>query len=374
MRKKVLLYSQHLSGTGHFVRMFEIASNLAENCDIYLIDGGRFIPRKKPQFDFKIINISPIFRQEGNLKSVENRHIDQIMLERKQILLELIENIKPDVIIIEHFPFSKWILFDEITNFIKKSKSININVKIICSIRDIPINTCDEPAQDYQEKVTQILEQYFDLILIHSDPDLICLENYIPWLNNLKIPFVYTGYISEKLNINSLNNKQNLILVSLGGLNNRNLILTCAKAWHNLNLDNYKMLIFAPLFISETEFLQVTTEIKNINDNIEFKPFTNNFINYLSQARLSISQAGYNTCMNILETCTPNILIPNQKMSDQIMRSQRLAELNLTTYLDVNNLNIENLSHHIINSLKQEQLNHNINLGGAVITNQIINI
>ena len=141
-KKKILLYSQHLSGTGHFIRMFEIACTLAENNDIYLINGGRFIPRRKPKFPFKIINIPPIFRFEDNLKSVNNYQIDKIMKERKNILLQLIENIKSDVIIIEHFPFSKWVLYDEIISIVEKAKKINYTLKIICSIRDIPIKTC----------------------------------------------------------------------------------------------------------------------------------------------------------------------------------------------------------------------------------------
>jgi len=50
---RVLLYTQHLSGTGHFVRIFEIARALAERYEVYLIDGGRLIPRHPPHTPFK---------------------------------------------------------------------------------------------------------------------------------------------------------------------------------------------------------------------------------------------------------------------------------------------------------------------------------
>ena len=42
---RVLCHAQHLSGVGHFVRMHAIASGLGRTHDVYLVDGGRRVPR-----------------------------------------------------------------------------------------------------------------------------------------------------------------------------------------------------------------------------------------------------------------------------------------------------------------------------------------
>ena len=173
------------------------------------------------------------------------------------------------------------------------------------------------------------------------------------------------------------NNLKKLISVSLGGLNNSQLILTCAKSWQKIKekslLEDYKMIIFAPLFMTDSEFNHLKKEINIINPKIEFKAFTTDFIDYLSNSSLSISQAGYNTCMNILEINIPNILIPNLKMSDQLLRSQRLSQLKLTTYLNPENLNHKLLIKTILHSISQEIIQHNINLDGAKLTAKITN-
>jgi predicted glycosyltransferase len=54
--------------------------------------------------------------------------------------------------------------------------------------------------------------------------------------------------------------------------------------------------------------------------------FTPDFLSYLKAADLSVSMAGYNTCMNILAAKTPAIVWPFSQNREQRFRAERLAQ------------------------------------------------
>jgi predicted glycosyltransferase len=54
--------------------------------------------------------------------------------------------------------------------------------------------------------------------------------------------------------------------------------------------------------------------------------FTPDFLSYLEAADLSVSMAGYNTCMNILAAKTPAIVWPFSQNREQRLRAERLAQ------------------------------------------------
>ncbi len=377
------LYVQHLSGTGHFVRIFEIARILAKKNQVYLVDGGRCVPRLDSEFPFETIKLPRIYRQDGDLASVDSRlNIQVVMERRKNILLQCIETIKPDVLLIEHFPFSKAILAPEIIPIINLARSLNPQVKIVCSIRDIcPLTKYESDPEKHRLNVLTNLEKYFDLILVHSAPNLVKLEDYIPWRSEIQIPIKYTGYVSQKLSIN-LSRKQRLIfkesppiIVSVGGNGSFDIISKCIKTWQEYLpkklKSERKLIIFLPLFMQDDEINLIYDRITD--KSIEIKKFTANFLDWMEIAALSISQSGYNTCMNILETKTPAILIPDLKMSDQLPRAKKLSELGLVNMINPNELNYNILTEAIVTQINSCFPTHYINVDGADKTCEILN-
>lgn len=376
--QRFFIYVQHLSGTGHFVRIFEIARILAEKHQVYLVDGGRAIPRLTPQFPFEKIKLPPIYRLEGNLVPVDsNLNIQAVMETRKNILLKSIETIKPDVLLIEHFPFSKAILAPEIIPIINRARKVNPQVKIICSLRDICPNTKYElNPEQHRSEVLFYLEQYFDAILVHSDPNIVKLEDYVSWRSQIKIPIKYTGYVSQKvptkLKIQQelTPNKLPPVIVSAGGNGSLSLIGECIKTWQEclpkkIGFDR-QLIIFLPLFIADNQINQIHHQITD--KSIVIKKFTPNFLEWMQIAALSICQSGYNTCTNILETKTPAILIPDLQMSDQLPRATRLSELGLVKMIKPDEINSKILTSAIITQIDSTFPSHNINLDGGYKT------
>ncbi len=66
---------------------------------------------------------------------------------------------------------------------------------------------------------------------------------------------------------------------------------------------------------------------------MEVTRFTPEFVSFLAAADLSISMAGYNTCMNILAAGVPSLVWPFAQNQEQRLRAEKLADLGLLTLL-----------------------------------------
>jgi predicted glycosyltransferase len=85
----------------------------------------------------------------------------------------------------------------------------------------------------------------------------------------------------------------------------------------------------------------------------------------MAAADLSISQAGYNACTNVLETRVRSILVPNPATLDQVIRAGRLAERGLARALDAESLDPERLAAAIVDALAAPAPVHQVDLDGA---------
>ena len=90
-------------------------------------------------------------------------------------------------------------------------------------------------------------------------------------------------------------------------------------------LNGREMVIFAGAFIDETHF-DALRELCG-DGPFRIERFTSNFLAWMKNADLSISRAGYNTCMNVLETQVPSILVRVLRWMIQEFRAQQLMDL-----------------------------------------------
>ncbi len=419
-KKRIVFFSQHLLGVGHHFRNFQIVRALAKIHEVYFVDGGR---------EVRSIDIPSVttIRLPALFKDLESQRIvcedpkfslREAQEKRRQIFLEKIAQIRPDIFVIELFPFARSILYKELIPAIQKAKAINPEVKVICSVREIikkapekELSTKRPPhpetlffvprmiwyavsfwrkdernkrlARLYYERVIPVLNRYFDYVLVHGDPRLFQLESFFPWTENIEIPIEYTGYVSEKLEVPDSDTQKMIdeqgpyVLVSVGGgILGWDLITTAVTAWkilcENGYVQNMKMVIFAGVFMKDAEY----DAIKKMctGDAFYLSRFTNNFLQWMQNAELSISQAGYNTCMNVLETGVRAILVPILRYVDidQNIRVQKLADLGVVDTIRSESLNSENLIIAMTDRLKRPRFRHDIVMDGALKTKEFI--
>ena len=350
---------------GHHFRNRQIISALVDEYEVYFIDGGRSVPGATLPASVQTYHLTPVFKDltSGCLTSETGYDIQTVLKARKQALNKVVARICPDIFIIEYFPFARWELASELLAAICKARSINLNIRIICSLRDVPRRTQNA------DRVFSILNHHFNALLIHADPQLTRLEDHFLHTNKIHIPVHYTGYVVEPLkDVDRGFQKQNSVLVSAGGgADGYDLINPCIKAWQHLYqrgiVKDRKMVIFTGPFMPQAQYADL--EHMCNGGPFQIDRFTSHFLQWMQCADLSISRAGYNTCMNILETCTKAILVPGALVSDQKFRAKRMATLGLAECTAGDKLNPFCLAEAIQRGLAKERLHHNISLNGA---------
>ena len=401
-RKRIVFYSQHLMGVGHHFRNREIVRALSQNHQVYFVDGGRPIPGGDLPDTVKRIQLSPVFASEEGLSSDEpERDIQEVLRERCDVLCEAIENIDPDMFMIEFFPFDRWGFRSELISAIESARSINPDVKVICSLRDIPmraktVDLIGPPMPDalvstlrfdsvsiggmqyvhtlmarrYYAEVCPTLNTHFDVLLIHGDTKVTRLEEHFPWVEDIEIPIEYTGYVSEKLKSEQRRDglPKRFVLVSAGGgAEAYELIVPCIEAWKLLLeqgiTQGREMVIFTGPFVQDDQF----ESLKQMCDGRPFRlsRFVPDFLSWMDVADFSISRAGYNTCMNVLETGTPALLVPSVPMGDQVFRAEKLSELGLADVIASVDLSPDIVADVIAKGLSRSRTRHDIALDGA---------
>lgn len=373
-KKRIVFYSQHLVGVGHHFRNRQIIRALADEYDVYFVDGGRPVPGATLPASVQIHHLTPVFKDliTGRLTSETECDIQTVLKARKHALNSLITRVCPDVFIIEYFPFARWELADELLSAIDTGQSINPDIRIICSLRDVPRRTQEA------DRVFSILNQHFHALLIHADPQLTRLEDHFSHTDNIHIPVHYTGYVVEPLDsVGCELQTQNYVLVSAGGgADGYDLIKPCIKAWQRLSqrgiVEDRKMVIFTGPFMPQAQYDALERMCKGGPFHID--RFTSHFLQWMQCADLSISRAGYNTCMNILKTRMRAILVPGTLVSDQEFRAHRLSELGLAYTLLSQNLTTNKMAKAIVEALSSAPSVHNIAMNGAVETRGIIRV
>jgi predicted glycosyltransferase len=409
-KKQIVFYSQHLVGVGHHFRNRQIVRALSEGHEVTVFDGGRSIPGAEWPDGVRLVLLPALCAgRNGVVSDGQSMMSAQVMKKRQMLIADTLKRISADVFVIEFFPFCRWSLRPEILCAIDAVKRVNPNVKILCSLRDIPTRATTQnlqvpvsvPRKDgdvirfysvpfggihheqvafsrrYYEEVCPTLNAFFDAVLVHGDPLLSRLEDHFPWVEDIAIPIVYTGFVSESLGevMRPEGAPNGYVLVSAGGgAEGYAIAKPCIEAWKQLSearaVGDRVMVVFAGAFIDEAHFAALQGLCAEGPFRIE--RFSSEFLKWMQGADLSISRAGYNTCMNVLETHTRAILLPSIAMDDQEFRAQKFAELGLAEVMHPDCLSVDRMADAILRGLSTPVAKHHLNLDGAVQTRKFI--
>ncbi len=367
--KKVMFYCQHTLGIGHLIRSMEIVRLLVKDFQVCFIDGGEVIEGFKIPAEVELVNLLPI-KTDTEFKQLEaigsSQTINEILENRKNQLLSVFKQYQPDILIIELFPFGRNKFAPELIPLVEAARSTKTIV--VSSLRDIGITKKDKIA--YEERVCQIMNQYFDVLLIHSDPKLIQLEESFERVSDIKSQVYYTGYVAQPSQVYRKNKKQDkpIILVSVGGGRfGHDLLESLVKTAPILKQRiPHHVQVFTGPFIPE----EVFTKLQNLaadQTNITIEKYTSEFLSYMENADLSISMSGYNTTMNILITGVKAMMMAFLGSGDreQTMRAEKLEKLGRIKVIRTEDLEPKKFASQIIDYLEQQPTKLQLDFNGA---------
>jgi predicted glycosyltransferase len=391
--KKILFYCQNLLGMGHLVRTTELIRELAKTFQVCLIDGGQRVEGFEVPKEVKVIPL-PTLQVEVSDDSVGKQlcvvdstmSLEAVKEFRKEMLQWVFDQVQPDCVITEGYPFSKHkALAFEMLPFLEHIKASSHSTKIVCSLRDI-IMVKEFANRELEEaRRCQFTNQYYDTVLIHSDPAIHRLEDNISNVQHLTCPVHYTGYVvqsePEGVQITDedarlLNDSSPMIVVSVGGGKlGHDLLASIVQAAPLLEQQiPHRLVVFAGPLMAEADYEHLKSQVQH-HSNLILRRFTPNLIAYLRRADLSISLGGYNTTMNILETGVQAMIYPSNKDREQAIRAEKLEHLGLLKVLYPEDLQPTLLVHRITEYLKQApslRQHHPLQLNGAQETTKIL--
>lgn len=376
---KVMFYCQHILGMGHLIRSIEIVKGLIPDFQICFINGGKVIDQFEFPPEIEVINIPAVQTDSdfNQLRPVDDHlTIEEVEARRKNILLATCDRFKPDILIVELYPFGRRRFSFELIPLVEKAKSMG--TKIVSSVRDIVVTK--QSQRRHEEKVCRLINRYFDMLLIHGDPNFVKLNLSFSRIDDLNCPIHYTGYVVQPVTQPQKVIQKPLILVSVGGGRFGHDLLECVARTAPILKDKipHQIQMFTGPFCPESVLNKLQT-ITSAQDNIRVDRYTTHLLDYMQQADLSIGMSGYNTTMNILSTGVKAMMMAFQGNNDQeqLTRLTKLDKLGRVKMIAPDDLIPEKFAKQTINYLQQNKTELPLKLDGvertAIYLKQLIN-
>jgi predicted glycosyltransferase len=339
---KIAVYCQHVLGIGHLFRIIEICKALAGH-DVILVTGGprvdKSLPRHIREFRLPALQMDTEFK--GLFSTDPHVTLERIKEKRQAHLLAFFKAEAPEVFIVELYPFGRKAFRFELDPVLEAIRAKRLRAcKILCSVRDILVEKEDQDK--HESRVVRTLNSFFDAVLVHSDSNIVKLNETFLHFDDILIPVVYTGYISQKPESNARESTRTrlgisrddiLIVASAGGGSvGAPLLESVISAFKLLILEHPKNLrVYTGPFIGKN----ILKRLKDLADTgVIIEEFAPDFLSYLAAADLSVSMGGYNTSMNVLAAKVPALIWPFSENQEQRLRVERFSEHSALRLLD----------------------------------------
>lgn len=368
---RVFFYVQHLLGIGHLARASRIASALAEDgFEVTVVTGGLPVSGF-PGPDIKSVALPAVVASNAGFSGLADEHgkpVEEGFLhQRRDLLLQAFHAARPDIVIVEAFPFGRRQMRFELLPLLDAIATASPRPKLLTSVRDI-LQERTKPGRD--EETVGLIKAHFDHVLVHGDPDFVTLPETFPLAAEIADKIIYTGLVAAPVPVLPTD-VFDIVVSAGGGAVGLDLVRSALEAARASSYRGRWCLITGPN-LPEEDFAGLSNQTA---DNVTLVRFRKDFPSLLRGAELSISQAGYNTVCDVLQAQCRSILVPFTAggETEQTVRATRLEELGLAVSLPESGLNAAVLGDAMELSLSRPKPgSHKLDLNGAKRTAEIL--
>ena len=313
---KVMILVTHLLGTGHLSRALTLGRAFAaQGHSVDVVSGG--VPAPHLSSDgVRLRQLEPV-KSDGvdfsRLLDAMGEVAGQDVLDaRRGDLLALLDEIDPDILITELFPFGRRILRDEFSTLLGHARK---RALILSSIRDI-VHPPSKPSKVAYAQST--IDAFYDGVLVHSDPDLLPLGLSWPDTEGFADKLFYTGFVAPDPAEPSDVARGEVIVSAGGGAVGGSLFKAAIDAaarsdrtWRLLLGRGHEALLD-----------------RHCGTNLVIESARPDFRNLLTGAAASVSLCGYNTAMDVLQAGVPAVFVPfdDGNEVEQTIRARGLSQ------------------------------------------------
>lgn len=327
---RVLLYVQNLLGIGHLRRAAAVARGLmSQGLVVDFVSGGMPVPHL-PLGGAELLQLPPVRAIDDAFKVLvdeRDRPIDDAFRAgRRDMLLQLLRERRPAAVITELFPFGRRQMRFELIPLLEAARAAPWRPVVLSSMRDILVT---KPRADRNREIVETLNAWYDAALIHADAGLIRLERTFPMAADIRVPLTYTGYVVNADDL-ALPEADPLatgeVLVSAGGgAVGHDFLRRVADAMPGLPLADrtWRFVTGHHMRADAVEHLRGLRR-----PNVLVETMRPDLPALMAAAALSISQAGYNTLLELLAVRARAVVVPFEGgvETEQRLRAELLAD------------------------------------------------
>ncbi|ACL61964.1 glycosyltransferase [Methylobacterium nodulans] len=340
---RILIAVTHLLGAGHLTRAAALARAFAgAGHAVTLVSGG--MPAALPRLDGIRLRQLPPVRIAGTaftaLLDPDGAPVgpDHLAARRAALLAALAEA-EADAVITELFPFGRRVLAEEFEALVAAARAAAPRPLLLASVRDV----LARPSRPDRIAATHARLSAYDAVLVHADPALLPLDASWPVDGAIRPLLRYTGYVDEApAAVLPVPEIRAGIVVSGGssaaGLPLQQAALGAARLVPEVS---WRVLVGRAVPEADLAALRETAP-----GNVTVERARPDFRALLAGAALSVSQAGYNTVLDLLRSGCPALLVPFEAghETEQRLRAETLAARGLARVLPEAELTAERLA------------------------------
>ena len=343
--RRIFVYVQHLLGIGHLKRAATLAQAMAlEGLAVTLASGGLPVPgiasdmarggvrlaQRPPasaaDLDFKVL-------LDGNGREIDERW----KRARSDALLAAWGAADPHALVLELFPFGRRQMRFELLPLLDAAAGAARRPVIVCSVRDV---LGGQRSPQRQQETLGLVERYFDHVLVHSDPAVIGFERTFALAGRLASKIRYTGYVVDASapGVPQSSAGMSEVIVSAGGgAVGAELLETAIRARPLSTLRSRTWRVLAGSNLQEASFSALARLAEETGEGrVVVERARRDFTTLLANCELSVSQAGYNTLIEVLQARARAVAVPfaGGDETEQTLRARCFAERGLLEFVE----------------------------------------
>ena len=323
---RLMIYVQHLLGIGHLVRTFRIAAALAEGLfEVTVVSGGMPVAGFHPG-SARLMQLVPLKAGDASFTGLIDADgspaTERDRQSRREHLLRAFDEVRPDVLLTEAFPFGRRAMRFEALPLLEHARSAGRPVLITASIRDI---LQDRLKPGRAEETAGLIALHYDLVLVHGDgrPSL---DATFALAHRFEEKIRYTGMVGPPPDGDGRQDAHDVIVSAGGGAVGLALLKAALDACRSPTLPDLRWLIVSGPNLGDNLHRELELEAAA---RVDVRRFVPDLAARMHRARISVSQAGYNTVADVLSAGCAAVLVPFAAggETEQTRRASLLASL-----------------------------------------------
>ena len=340
MQTRVLFYVQHLLGIGHLMRAGRVAAALSDSFDVLLVVGGDLppglLPDKVSLFVLPPVKAGPagfsaLVHPDGRVFTAQDK------ADRRDLLLGCFDDFVPEVVLIEAFPFGRRAMRFELVPLLERAAAAVQRPLIACSVRDI----LQDARPERRAETVDMIRRHFDLVLVHGDPRFAALSDSFPEAQAIEPLVAYTGMVGPRQEgllhgAAPADDEAFDVVVSVGGgAVGARLVAAALAARPSSRLRDARWLVLTGPNAAALPDAEPDGGVSPA-PGVSVRAFVPDLAARLARARVSVSQAGYNTVADLLAARCRAVLVPYAEggETEQARRAEILANRGLAVVVE----------------------------------------